>query len=145
MTSVDLLTMLIPLQSRMLLASFAVRVQCWLVLNLSARTPRRFSAEPLPSQEASAQPVLLHGVILVQVQGFELQEVPLSPLHRPVKVLRHDHMVHQTLLIWYGLQDCWECTPSITFRISAEGFNLLRVLQALTGLQLAFVLLITTP
>ena len=83
---------------------FAARAHCWLVFNLvSTRMPRSFCKAAF--QLVGPQHVLVHGVILLQVQNSafhfaELHKVPVGPFLQPVHVPlkeQHSHLVYQLL------------------------------------------------
>lgn len=141
------------MQPRMLLAFFAVTVQCWLVVSLTARTPRSISAELLSSQEASTQSVRVHGVILVQVQDFafpfvELHEVPLTS-SACQSIVAQLFGVSNSSSFGIICKLAETALHPTTFRSLKERLNrispsTLMVPQTVTNLHLASVLLITT-
>lgn len=112
-------TTLLLVQPRMLLTSFAVRVDNQLTVSqLATRTPRRFSAELLSSLSDPSMYWCL-GLLLHRQRDFcfpllnfmILLSAQFSSLLSSSKGL-HRHLVYQSLLPFlYHLQTCWGCTP----------------------------------
>ena len=104
----------------MLLAAFATREHCWLMLNLlSARISRSFFAQLLSSWLAPA----CSGAGGCSSWGPELHTSlcwtpwsccqPISPACWGPSEQQHTHLVyHQPLRILYHMQTCWGCTRS---------------------------------
>ena len=116
------------MQPRRLLISFAMRVHCHLMVNLSTRTPRSFYAELLSSWSAR-QHVLVHGAVPPQgqLQDFVLPLIELHEVH--VQLIspafwgpsgwQHTHLVYQPLL-----SVCHTITESQNHRIVGVGRDL---------------------